>query len=172
MSTQKPESRSFPAAQTCRQVPSMRTSPCRTEGDERCRLSMKGPERAGARGCESPARIPRRVCAAAGATARCQSILGSILGPIWIWIATTFLQQDQPIGLLVRPISRAERAGSPPTWGCRTAAFGSPASPGHPAIPFPSSQACLHSALPHAPADLRRAERYDGQGNLYLLHAA
>ena len=40
-------------------------------------------------------------------------------------------------------------------------------------IPTPPGLASFHSASPQAPAaQNRRAERYDGKGNLYLLNAA
>jgi hypothetical protein len=170
MSTQKRESRFSPATRTSRRDPRKQNSLCGTAGERRRhRRPLRGTERAGARGCESPARFARDVCAgAAGETAPHRSMYWSI----WFWMATKFLQEDQPIGLLVRPQSGAELPGSPPARGCRAAASGVPASPGHPAIPFPSSHARLHSTLPYAPANVRRAERYDGQGNLYLFNAA
>ena len=156
MSTQKRESRYSPAARTCRH-----------EGDCRCRRNPSNDtERARARGIESLARWSRNASAGPGSeTAPHQSIVWSI----WFWMATKLLLKDQPIGMLVRPSSEVELPGSPPF---RLAAFGLPASPGHPAIPFPSSHACLHPSWPQAPARIRRAERYDGQGNLYLLYAA
>ena len=158
MSTQKRESRRSPAARLNR------------HGEDcRRRLSpMSATERAGARGVFSPVWPARNLWAGAGGTAPHLSILESI----WFWMVTKFLLKDQPIRLPVRPVSQAERPGSPPPRAGRVAANGMPASPGHPAIPFPVPHARLHPALPQAPAKVRRAERYDGQGNLYLFYAA
>ena len=67
------------------------------------------------------------------------------------------------------------RYGAPPFGAGSLAASGPPASrrSSLPHIPTPPGLASFHLALPQAPAALsRRAERYDGKGNLYLLHAA
>ena len=155
MSTQKRASRFSPAARVCRM------------GDTRRRRQpWKGTHRAEVRGSVTPASRARSASAGAGGiTAPYHSIAWSI----WFWMATNFLLWDQPLRLSVRPAIGAERSGSPPLG---SAASGLPASPGHPAIPFPSSHVSLHPASPQAPAKIRRAERYDGQRNLHFLHAA
>jgi hypothetical protein len=54
-------------------------------------------------------------------------------------------------------------------------AIGTLATPGSSLsfIPSPSALDCLHPTLPQLPAGRRRwTERYDGKGNLHLLHAA
>jgi hypothetical protein len=153
MSTQKRVSRFTSAARISR---SRETS--------RRRQPWNGTDRAGAWGSVSPALLPRNAHGG-GITAPHLSIIWSI----WFWMATNFLLEDKPIRLSVRPASQAELPGSPPF---RSTVSGQPASPGHPAIPFPTSHVSLHPALPQAPANIRRAERYDGQRNLHFLHAA
>ncbi len=67
------------------------------------------------------------------------------------------------------------RHGAPPSGAGSLAASGPPASRrlSLPHIPIPPGLALFHPALPQAPAaSSRRAERYDGKGNLYLLYAA
>lgn len=161
MSTQKRDSRSTPA-----------TNPCRP-GPRHCRQRQAKTERAG-----DWSSMARQVCAYAG---KVTAPLGSTLWSIWAWAATTFLQADQLPGHFAQPHFGAELSGSPPMPECpprrahRLAALGTPASPRSslPPIPFPSGFARLHRNLPQAPAaDRRRAERYDGQRDLYFLHAA
>lgn len=174
MSTQKRESWWVPAAKVSRL------------DLQRCRQRQRSADRAGA---GSPS--ARFVCAAAD---RVTAPLWSTLASIWAyhpsnmdlllgalaWAATTFLRADQLPGNSVRPIFVAELSGSPPTPACRSAArrlaaYGTPASPRSslPPVPFPSGLARLHRDLPQAPAAYRRrAERYDGQRDLYFLHAA
>ena len=99
----------------------------------------------------------------------------SIVWSIWAWWVTEFLQMVQPIRQAVQPECAAERRGSPPLRASRNAASGIPVSPRSslPPIPFLSGLARLHLTLPHAPAgSSRRAERHDGKGNLYFVHAA
>lgn len=161
MSTQKRESRSKPAGQLIR------------GGDWRCRQRQRCADREGAK-----ALIARYVCAGAdGGTAPIRSALRSM----WMWMATIFLRADQLPGNFARPVFVAELSGSPPTPVCpprrapRLSAYGRPASPRSslPPVPFPSGLARLYRNLPQAPAAYRRrAERYDGQGNLYFVHAA
>ncbi len=119
-----------------------------------------------------PAPIARYVYALAnGGTAPLVSIVWSM----WAWLATKFLQSDQPIRQLVQPALKVNRRGSPPPGAGRRAAFGIPASPRSslPPIPFPSGFAPLHQTLPQAPVGYRhRAERYDGKRDMYFLHAA
>ena len=120
----------------------------------------------------SPANVARYVCAiASGGTAPFMSMVLSV----WVWLATKFLQTDQPIRQLVRPALKAHRRGSPPPGACRHAVLGTLASPRSslPPIPFPPGFAPFRLHLPQAPAGYRRrAERYDGKGNMYLLYAA
>ena len=119
----------------------------------------------------SPSKVARNVYAmASGGTAP----LLSLLMVTWAWLATKFLQSDQPIRQLVQPVIEANRRGSPPGAGLH-AAFGIPASPRSslPPIPFPPSLAPLRLPLPQAPVGYRhRAERYDGKRDMYFLHAA
>ena len=160
MSTQKRESRS-----------NLAMSPCRL-GLRHCRQRQSSAERTGA-----GAPIARYACAQAG---RITAPLWSTLGSIWAWLATTFLLADQLPGYFAQPRFVAELSGSPPVSACRSAArrlaaYGTPASPRSslPPIPFPSGLTRLHRNLPQAPAAYRRrAERYDGQRDLYFLHAA
>ena len=160
MSTQKRARRFSRAARMCR-LGEMR---------RRRQEPARGTNRAGSRGSVTPAPWARNA-GAGGITAPYLSINWSS----WFWMATNFLLEDSPIRLSVRLASEAERSGSPPVRDCRSAASGQPASPGHPAISFPTSHVSLHPALPQAPATRHgghRAERYDGQRNLHFLHAA
>lgn len=159
MSTQKRESRYSPAARTWRPGGN-----CRRRHAESARVM--GAERQ--RALDVDRQVPQAPYDCAGNGGKTAPNL-SIFWSIWFWLATNFLLKDQPFRLPVRPLLRAWLPGSPPVSG---AAFGKPASSGHPAIPFPPSHACFHPTLPQAPARIRRAERYDGQGNLYLLIAA
>jgi len=158
MSTQKRASRSSRAALRCR------------EGWFR-RQRMSCTERAEGWGGLVPPSMARFGCAGAGGvTAR----LFSIFWSIGAWLATKFLQADLPIGQGVRMVLTAERKVSPPhhPW---LGAFGETVPPRSslPPIPFPSGLTRFHWTLPQAPAaDQRRAERYDGKRDLYLLHAA
>jgi hypothetical protein len=64
---------------------------------------------------------------------------------------------------------------SPPYGASVSAATGTLTAPGssHSFIPSPSGLDRLHPTLPQFPAGERRwTERYDGKGNLHLLHAA
>ena len=115
--------------------------------------------------------------AANGRTAPLLSIFWSAMA----WAATKFLHSDHHIRQLVRPVLKADRRGSPPPQVRFRAALGKQASPRSsiPRIPYPSGPVSLHRPLPHGPfgpkapaASRRRAERYDGKGNMYLQHAA
>ena len=154
MSTQKRASRFSSWARKCRTGETRRHR----------RQPWNGTDRAEAWGSVNPALVARNAHGG-GKTATYLSTVWSI----WFWMATNFLLEDQPLGLSVRPAAEVELPGSPPF---RFAASGLPASPGHPAIPIPSSRVSLHPALPQAPARIRRAERYDGQRNLHILHTA
>ena len=160
MSTQKRENRW--QRKTCTE----RTIESGNPGD---RSSSSG--RSG-RAIPCPASIARNFSAIAnGGTAPLTSIVWSL----WAWLATKFLQSDQPIRQLVQPVLKANRRGSPPPGAGRRAALGIPASPRSslPPIPFPSGFAPLHLPLPQAPVGYRhRAERYDGKRDMYFLHAA
>ena len=102
--------------------------------------------------------------------------LVSILWSAWVWVATNFLHSDYQYRQLVRPVLKADRRGSPPFRVRRRAALGKLASPRSsiPHIPYPSGPEYLHRTLPvKAPAgSSRRAERYDGQRDMYFQHAA
>jgi hypothetical protein len=160
MSTQKRASRGIPATRNCR------------EDLRHCRQRLSCTDRAGAR---PP--IARYDCAVAS---RVTAPLRSAFWSIWARMATAFLQADQLPGQFARPSFAAELSGSPPLSACRSTArrfavSGGPASPRSslPPIPFPSGLARLHRNLPQDPAAYRRrAERYDGQRDLYFLHAA
>ena len=169
MSTQKRENRPAPATRICR-VASRFSSAARMRrpGDTRRRRQRphKGTNRAGARGSMSLALWARNSSAGLGGSTAPHLL---IVWSIWCWMATSFLLEDKPLRLPVRPAAKAERPGSPPFL---SPVCGLPASPGHPAIPFPSSHLSLLPRLPQAPAKIRRAERYDGQRNLHFLHAA
>ncbi len=119
-----------------------------------------------------PADFARHVCAAViGRTAPVLSILWSALA----WVATEFLHPDYQYRQLVRPVLKADRRGSPPPRVRCRAALGKLASPRSslPHIAYPSGPVYLHRPLPNAPAaSCRRAERYDGQRDLYFQHAA
>lgn len=162
MSTQKRECRSIPGTEICRR------------GYRRRQQPLDSAERAGENGTLVSAPFARHVCAlAGGGTAPLWSIVWSALA----WLATKFLQSDQPLGKRVRPAFEAERTGSPPPppSACRLAVLGKPVSPRSslPPIPFPSGYPRLHVTLPQDPAaDQRRAERYDGKRDLYFLYAA
>ena len=78
---------------------------------------------------------------------------------------------------MARP--RTIRRSSPLAWSLRTVfgPWGSAGTglrpPGADLISLLSGSASSHPALPQAPTGVRRrAERYDGKGNLYLQHAA
>lgn len=80
-----------------------------------------------------------------------------------------------PIVLIVQSVWR-DRRQSPPASGSGSGSpNGTPASHGSTPtpIPHPSGRPRLHPTLPQIPVGRRRrAERYDGKGNLHLLHAA
>ncbi len=87
------------------------------------------------------------------------------------WV-TDSLHKDRPIEQLV---GQDDRCGTPPSRAGSRAAVGTPANrrSSLPHIPIPPGLASFHPASPQAPAAYsRRAERYDGKGNLYLLYAA
>jgi len=119
-----------------------------------------------------PADFVRHVCVAViGRTAPVLSILLSALA----WVATEFLHSDYQYRQLVQPALKADRSGPPPPRVLRRAALGKLASPRSslPHIPYPSGPVYFRRSLPNAPAaDCRRAERYDGQRDLYFQHAA
>ena len=119
-----------------------------------------------------PAHVARYVCAVAkGETAPVLSILWSA----WAWVATKFLHSDHHYRQLVRPVLKADRRGSPPPGARHRAALGKQASPRSslPHIPYPSGPVYLHQTLPKAPrGPCLRAERYDGQRDMYFQHAA
>ena len=158
MSTQKRASRS-PRATGC----------CRDGWFRRqCTSCTERVEGRGRSVFPSPARFG---CAAAGGGT---APLWSIIWSIGVWVATNFLQADLAIGQRVPLLLTADRRVSP-THFPRIGAPGVTNSPRSslPPIPFPSGLTRLHWTLPQAPAaDQRRAERYDGKRDLYLLHAA
>jgi hypothetical protein len=97
------------------------------------------------------------------------------------WLATNSLQSDYRTKQLVRSVRivhkdiRPSSSSSPPPGAGRRTNFGTPATQrsSFPHIPFPSGFARLLPTLPQFPAgSSRRAERYDGKGNLYFKHAA
>jgi hypothetical protein len=172
MSTQKRENRDTQATHIS----------CSEPG---CRRQRIRPDRAGGWYQPDSSQIARKVWERAGGrTAPLWSILWSALA----WMATQFLQKDQPLRHYVQPDLAAELAGSPPplrafaSRACgrllrvhlarQLAAPGLPASPGHPAIPLPSGFVPSLLTLPYAPADDCRAERHDGKRDLYILNAA
>jgi len=70
---------------------------------------------------------------------------------------------------------RHNARSSTPSGASVSAATGTLTTPGssHSFIPSPSGLVRLHPTLPRFPAGKRRwTERYDGKGNLHLLHAA
>jgi hypothetical protein len=70
---------------------------------------------------------------------------------------------------------RHNTRNGPPSGAALGEATGTLAIPGSSLsfIPSPSALDCLHPTLPQLPAGRRRwTERYDGKGNLHLLHAA
>jgi hypothetical protein len=86
-------------------------------------------------------------------------------------LATISLQSDYRI---VQLVLQELRRGSPPFWAGLGEGSGTPANHGSslPHISSLSSLARLYRIPPRVPAGRRRwAERYDGQGNLYLQHA-
>lgn len=87
--------------------------------------------------------------------------------------ATSPLQMDHPHTKFVWPVE-ADRWASPESSG--TAAVSIRQATRRtllPLIPILSDSALSYQALPQDPAaDSRRAERYDGKGNLYFKHAA
>ena len=90
-------------------------------------------------------------------------------------LATKFLHLDRLNRHVVQPVLEAHRRGSPPFAARRHAGFGTVKSVRSflPLLPFPSGFAPLPLRLPQAPAAYRRrAERYDGKRDMYLLHAA
>ncbi len=141
-------------------------------------------DRAGVGCFPLPAHVARY--AAMVANGRTAPLL-SILWSAWAWVATNFLHSDHHTRQLVRPVSPADRRGSPPPPVRSRAAQGKPASPRSsiPHIPYPSGLVSIHRTspqgalrrlrrlAPQAPdGQHRRAERYDGKRNLYLQHAA
>jgi hypothetical protein len=138
------------------------------------------PERAGGWAINDPSQVARHVWAFAGGVTA--PFMSTIL-LAWNWMATKFLQKDQPYRHRVQPQIKAELPGSPPPPRVRARQLcrhlarqltspGEPESPGHPAIPLSSGFAPSPLSLPHVPADFRRAERHDGKRDLYLLYAA
>jgi hypothetical protein len=131
-----------------------------------------GTERAGEGSASGSLAIARHVRAiAGGATAPLVSIVWSA----WAWMATNFLRWDFLLRQLVAPARKARLSGFPPPRVSRRRAFSKPVSPRSsiPHIPLPIGLACLHRILPQAPAgNHRRAERYDGQRDMYFQHAA
>jgi hypothetical protein len=70
---------------------------------------------------------------------------------------------------------RHNARSAPPSGAALSAATGTLATlrSSLPRIPSPSGLDCLHPTLPQFPAGkCRWTERYDGKGNLHLLHAA
>jgi hypothetical protein len=138
------------------------------------------PKRAGGRLFKDPSQVARYVWAFAGdVTAPFMSMILSA----WSWAATKFLHKDQPYRRFVQPAFAVELPGSPPPFRAsgrllclhlarQLTARGVPESPGRPAIPPSSGFAPSPLTLPDVPADIRRAERHDGERDLYLLHAA
>ena len=138
------------------------------------------PKRAGGRAINDPSQVARYVWTFAG------SITAPFMSTIllaWSWAATKFLHKDQPYRHFVQPEFTVELPGSPPPHRARVrqlrrhlarqlTARGVPESPGRPAIPLSSGFAPSPLTLPDVPADFRRAERHDGERDLYLLHAA
>ena len=166
MRTQRREDRSTPARKTCRRGPRNRS---------RLTSSTEG---AGVLGMAHTALIARHDRANAsdgtappGSLRFCPS--DQHLSPgITRRTATISLQKDYRIVLLVL---QELRRGSPPFGAGIGAEIGTPANHGSslPHIPSPSGFATLHPTLPQVLAGRRRrAERYDGKGNLYLQHAA
>jgi len=143
-----------------------------TQKREGCWQRTTCPERAGSRVCFHPGRYARYGWAiASGRTAP----LRAAFWLVWAWMATIFLQKDQPLRHSARPLFQAEPPGSPLLSPPRRfRASGKPASPRSylPLSPVLPSLAESHLTLPRAPAQYRRAERYDGKGNLHLLYAA
>ena len=137
-----------------------------------CRQRFTCPVRAGKWSGIRSARYARHVWAfAGGATAP----FWTAVWLSWAWVATEFLHKVQPIRQCVQPAFEAELPGLPPplTAG-RIASRGKQARPRSslPLIPFPLPHSRLHWTLPLDPAQLDRAERYDGKRDLYFQHAA
>jgi hypothetical protein len=93
----------------------------------------------------------------------------------WAWLATKFLREDQPSRHSVQPDFDAELTDvAPRRRPSQAAVRGTPECPRSslPPMPLLSGSAPSLLTLPYAPANVRRAERYDGQRDLYFLHAA
>jgi len=76
---------------------------------------------------------------------------------------------------IVQLVLQELRHGTPPVWARSGGETGTLANHGSslPHDPNPSGLALLHRTSPQFPAGRRRrAERYDGKGNMYLQHAA
>ncbi len=96
----------------------------------------------------------------------------------WAWLATKFLHKEQPSRQSVQPNFRAELPGdAPPRRLSQAAVRGTPGCPRSSLSPLPVLPGFAPSLLtvPYAPVARQgehRAERYDGQRDLYFLHAA
>jgi len=97
---------------------------------------------------------------------------------VWAWLATKFLHKEQPSRHFVQPVFDAELTGAvPPRRPSQAAVRGAPGCPRSSLSPMPVLPGSAPSllTLPYAPAARQgehRAERYDGQRDLYFLHAA
>jgi hypothetical protein len=96
----------------------------------------------------------------------------------WAWLATKFLHKEQPFRHSVQPNFYAELPGAaPPRRPSQAAVRGTPGCPRSslPPMPVLSGFAPSFLTLPYAPTARQgehRAERYDGQRDLYFLNAA
>lgn len=113
----------------------------------------------------------------AAATGRTAPFMSMVLWA-WAWLATKFLHKEQPSRQSVQPTFGAELPGdAPPRRLSQAAVRGTPGCPRSslPPMPVLSGFAPSLLTLPYAPAARQgehRAERYDGQRDLYFLHAA
>ncbi len=171
MSTQRRENRSTPAAQVGRRGHGNRSTPA-TKARRRAPRN-----RWQQTNCAGPAGQRGRLCLAEAAplpSAEANAVTAPPGNPAkW---ATDSLQMDYRAGQKVRLVSLAARRVLPSLRGVGGgAAYSATPTPRSSLvrIPTPSSFATFHPAWPQAPAGYRRrAERYDGKGNLHFFYAA
>jgi hypothetical protein len=175
MNTQRRENHSTPAAKAYRR------------GSRKRWRRTSCTQRAGAPGHASPAPIARE--------GRARARVGTAPPALPARLATNSLQSDcrtmkfvqlvrfvQFVQFVPRSVdpsavrdTRHKARSAPPSGAALGAATGSLATVGSSRsfIPSPSGLVRLHPTLPRFPAGKRRwTERYDGKGNLHLLHAA
>jgi hypothetical protein len=193
MNTQRRENHSTPATKAYRRGSRNRWR--RTS----CTQSAGAPGHASPAPVARESRARARVGTAPPAAPACHP--SDEVGALWAspgspaWLATNSLQSDCRTMKLVQLVrfvqfvqfvprsvvpsavrdTRHKARSAPPSGAGLGAATGSLATVGSSRsfIPSPSGLVCLHPTLPRFPAGKRRwTERYDGKGNLHLLHAA